>query len=85
MTVNDKIETIDNKIEQNKSQYNLDRKTARISAWLPGNVGKYKLFTNNDVLSEKQLLEKAAVIKRFLFSSSDRSMQVFYRLNIGQP
>ena len=36
MTVNDKIETINNKIEQNKAQYNLDRQTAKISAFLTG-------------------------------------------------
>ena len=40
MTVSKKIETIVNKIEQNKAQYNLDRQTAKISAILSGNVGK---------------------------------------------
>ena len=29
MTVSEKIKTIDDKIEQNKASYNLDRKTAR--------------------------------------------------------
>ena len=31
MTVGEKIKTIDNKIEQNKTQFDLDRKTAAIS------------------------------------------------------
>ena len=32
MTVSEKIGTNDNKIEQNKAQYNLDRQTDKISA-----------------------------------------------------
>ena len=32
MNVGEKIKTIDNKIVQNKGQYNLDRQTAKISA-----------------------------------------------------
>ena len=32
MTVNEKIKTIDNKIEQNNAEYDLDRQTANISA-----------------------------------------------------
>ena len=42
MTASKKIKTIDNKIEQNKVQYNLDRQTATISALSSGNVGKYE-------------------------------------------
>ena len=38
MTVTEKIKTIDNKIEQNKAQYNLDKQTAKISALSPGNI-----------------------------------------------
>ena len=36
--VSKKIKTIDNKIEQNKAQYNLDRQTAKISVLSSGNV-----------------------------------------------
>ena len=32
MTVSEKIKTIDNKTEQKKAQYSLDRQTAKISA-----------------------------------------------------
>ena len=35
MTVTKKIKTIDNKIEQNKAQYNLERQTTKISALSP--------------------------------------------------
>ena len=31
MTVNEKIKTVDNTIEQNKAQYDLDRQTVMIS------------------------------------------------------
>ena len=45
------------------AQYDLDRKTAKISALSSGNVSKYKFLTGKDVLRKKDLLEKAAVIK----------------------
>ena len=62
MTASKKIKTIDNKIEQNKVQYNLDRQTATISALSSGNVGKYE--SGEDILLEKKLLEKAVTMKR---------------------
>ena len=33
MSISEKIKTIENKIEQNKAQYNLDRQTAKVSAF----------------------------------------------------
>ena len=41
MTGSHKTKTIDNKIEQNKAQYDLDRQTAKIPALLSGNVTIY--------------------------------------------
>ena len=38
MCITKKIKTINNKIEQNKAQYNLDRQTAKISALSSGNL-----------------------------------------------
>ena len=38
MTVSKKTNTIDNKIEQNKAQYDLDQQTAKISVLSSGNV-----------------------------------------------
>ena len=40
MTVSKKLKTIDNNIKENKVQYDLDRKTAEISASSAGNFGK---------------------------------------------
>ena len=41
MIASEKIKTIDNKIKQSKTQYNLDRKTAKTLALSSENVGKY--------------------------------------------
>ena len=60
-----KIKTIDNKIEQNKAQYSLDRQTVMVSALSSGNVGKYEFLAGQDILPEKELLEKTGTIKRF--------------------
>ena len=68
MSISEKFKAMNNKIEQNKAQYNLDRQTAKISALLSENVNKYKFLTGKDVLLEKYLLEKAAAIKIFEYS-----------------
>ena len=43
----------------------VNNQTAKISALSSGNVSKYEFLTGKDVLLEKDLLEKAATIKRF--------------------
>ena len=68
MTFNEKIKTIDNKIELNKVQSNLDRQKAKIS----GNVGKYEFVTVKGMIMENELLGKAATINRFNCSSLGR-------------
>ena len=65
MAVNKKIKSIDNKMEQEKARYDLDGQTAKISALQSANVSKCEFLTGKDVLPEKNLLEKAATIKRF--------------------
>ena len=65
MSISEKIKAINNKIEKNKAQYNLDRQTAKISALLSENVSIYEFLTGKVVLPEKDLLEKAATMKRF--------------------
>ena len=50
------MKIIDNKIEQIKAQYDLDKQTAKISALSSGNVSKYEFLTDKDVLPEKDLL-----------------------------
>ena len=65
MSISEKIKTTDNKIEPNKAQYNLHRQIAKIFASSSGNVSKNKFVTGKDVLREKDLLEKAATMRRF--------------------
>ena len=65
MSISEKLKGINNKIKQNKTQYDLDKQTTKISAVSSGNVTEYEFLTGKDVLPEKTLLEKAATIKRF--------------------
>ena len=65
MSISEKIKTVNSKIEQSKAQYNLDRQTAKISALSSGNISRYEFSTGKDVLPEKDLLEKAATMKKF--------------------
>ena len=53
MSISGKIKAINNKIEQNKAQYDLDRQTGKISTLSSGNVSKYEFLTGKDVLPEK--------------------------------
>ena len=64
MNISDKIKAINNKIEQNKAQYDLDRQTAKNSALSSGNVSKYEFLTDKDVLSEKRLVRKSCCIEQ---------------------
>ena len=73
MSVIEKSKEINNKFEHNKVQYNLDRQTAKISALSSGNISKYEFLTAKDVLSEKDLLEKAITLKRCEYSKFFKS------------
>ena len=61
MSISQKIKRINNKIEHYKAQHNIDTNYNYKS----GNINKYKLVTGEDVLPEKDSLEKAAALKRF--------------------
>ena len=50
MSISEKIKAINNKIEQNKAEYNLDRQTAKISALSSWKASKYEFLTGKDVL-----------------------------------
>ena len=65
MTFSKKLKTINNKIKKNKAQYDSDKETAKMLALSSQNVGKYEFSTSKYVLPEKDLLQKAARIKRF--------------------
>ena len=46
----------------------MNRQTTKISALSSGNVGKCEFLTGEDILPEKELLQKAATIKRLKYS-----------------
>ena len=75
MSISGKIKTVDNKIKQNKSQYNLERQAAKISPLSSLNFNKHEFLTSTDVLSEKDLLEKAPEIKRFEYSPLEKAFE----------
>ena len=75
MIVSEKIETIDNKVEQNICQHDLDRQTAKISALSSGNISEHEFLTGKDILSENDLLKKVRTIKRFEYSPLDKELQ----------
>ena len=62
------IKVINSKIKQNQVQYDLDRQTAKISALSSWQVSIYEFLIDENVLPEKDLLEKAATKKRFEYS-----------------
>ena len=59
MTVTDQIKLLDRKIMQNKSQYDLDRKAAKISALLSNNLDKYEYLTGEDIGLKPSTVEQA--------------------------
>ena len=58
MTVTDQIKILNRKIKQNKSQYDLDREAAKISALSSKNVDKYKLLTAEDLGLKSSTIEQ---------------------------
>ena len=53
MSISEKIKPINNKIEQNKAHYDLDRQTVTISDLSSGNDSKYEFLAEKDVSPEK--------------------------------
>ena len=55
------IMTINDHIRDEKLQYHINRKTAKISALSSGNVQKYEYLTGEDILpsNQQQIIEQA--------------------------
>ena len=75
MTIIEKIKTIDNKIKQNKAQFDLDRQIPNISALSSRNVSKYEFLMAKMFFTRKDLLEKAAAVKRLEYSPLDSELK----------
>ena len=59
MTVTDQITVLDRKIMQNKAQYDLDRKAAKISALFSNNLDKYEYLTGKNLGLKPNTVEQA--------------------------
>ena len=59
MTVTDQIKILNRKIKQSDSQYDLDRKAAKISALSSNNLDKYELLTGEDLDLRPNTVEQA--------------------------
>ena len=68
MSIREKIKAVDDKIEQKKAQYDLDRQTTKNSALSSGNFSKYEFLSGKDVLTKKDLLKEASALKKLEYS-----------------
>ena len=59
MTINDQIKILNRKFMQNESQYDLDRKAAKISALYSNNLDKYEYLTGEDLVVKPSTVEQA--------------------------
>ena len=59
MTITDQIKILNKKIMQNEAQYDLDRKTAKISALSSNNLDKYEHLTGEDLGLKPTTVEQA--------------------------
>ena len=59
MTVKDQLKILDNKIRQNKADYDLYRKNAKISALSSGRLDKYEYLTGEDLGYRPDPVQKA--------------------------
>ena len=59
MTVTDEIKILNRKVKQNESQYDLDRKAAKISALSSNNLDKYEYLFGEDLGLKQSTVEEA--------------------------
>ena len=59
MTKNEQVKILDNKIRQNKAQYDLDRQAAKISALSSGGLEKYEYLSGEGLGYKPGVVQKA--------------------------
>ena len=59
MTITDQIKILNRKIMQNEAQYDLDRKSAKISVLSSNNLDKYEYLTGEDLALKRSTVERA--------------------------
>ena len=64
---------IDNQIRDEKLQYDINRKAAKISALSSGKIHKYEYLTGEDILpsNQQQIIEQA----KFTYSPSGKTFE----------
>ena len=58
MTIKEQVKILDDKIRQNKADFNLNRKNAEISALSSGELDKYEYLTGQDLGYRPDLVQK---------------------------
>ena len=59
MTLTEEVKIADDKIKANKTQYELDREAAKISALSSGELEKYEYLTGEDLGYKPDVIQKA--------------------------
>ena len=72
MTVADQIKILDRQIKQNEAQYDLDRKTAKLSTLSSNDFDKYEYLTGKDLDHKISTVEQA----RFEYSSFGKMFNI---------
>ena len=82
MTVTDQIKILNRKIKQNESQYDLDRKAAKISAFFSNNLDKYEYLGLKPSTIEQAKFEYSPLGKIFnkRLNEEDKKKGLFKRL-----
>ena len=68
MTLIEQVKILDDKIKANKTQYDLDREAAKISALSSGELEKYEYITGEDLVYKLDVIQKA----KFEYSPSGK-------------
>ena len=58
MTITDQIKILDRKIMQNEAQYDLDRKSVKMSALFSNNLDKHEYLTGEDLGLKPSTIER---------------------------
>ena len=59
MTLTDQLKILNDKVKPNKTQYDLDRKAAKISALSRGKLEKYEYLSGEDLGYKPDVIQKA--------------------------
>ena len=58
MTLTEQVKILNDKIKENKAQYDLDREAAKISALSSGELEKYEYLTGEDLQYNPDIIQK---------------------------